>query len=95
MDGDGEDRPEELKLLIEKTIDYPDKAITADRIERAEGFFFKFCYLVHKYLTFVFTGQKIKFGNYTCLPKFIVNKMVNEAATWSSFFRIISKNYKR
>ncbi|MAJ65735.1 MAG: glycosyl transferase, partial [Candidatus Pelagibacter sp.] len=35
--------------------------------------------------TFVFTGQKIKFGNYTCLPKIIVNNMVNEAATWSSF----------
>ena len=91
MDGDGEDRPEELSLLIEKIIDYPDKAVTADRIERAEGSFFKFCYLVHKYLTFVFTGQMIKFGNYTCLPKFVVNKMVNEVATWSSFSGSLAK----
>jgi len=91
MDGDGEDRPEELSLLIEKIIDYPDKAVTADRIKRAEGSFFKFCYLVHKYLTFVFTGQMIKFGNYTCLPKFVVNKMVNEVATWSSFSGSLAK----
>ena len=94
MDGDGEDRPEELSLLIKKTIDYPDKVITADRIERAEGFFFKFCYLIHKYLTFIFTGQMIKFGNYTCLPKFAVNKMVNEAATWSSFSGSLAKTIK-
>ena len=91
MDGDGEDRPEELSLLIEKIIDYPDKTVTADRIKRTEGSFFKFCYLVHKYLTFVFTGQMIKFGNYTCLPKFVVNKMVNEVATWSSFSGSLAK----
>tara|TARA_B110001454_G_C12706130_1_gene428656 strand:- start:303 stop:1175 length:873 start_codon:yes stop_codon:yes gene_type:complete len=91
MDGDGEDRPEELKLLIEKIKDYPDKVITANRVKRSEGIFFKFCYLIHKYLTFFFTGQSIKFGNYVCLPKFIVNKMVNEAATWSSFSGSLAK----
>ena len=85
MDGDGEDRPEEISLLIKKIKENPGVVVTADRIKRSEGFIFRFCYLVHKFLTFVFTGQKIKFGNYTCLPKIIVNNMVNEAATWSSF----------
>ena len=72
MDGDGEDRPEELSLLIEKIKEYPNTVITADRVKRSEGFIFKFCYLVHKYLTLVFTGQTIKYGNYTCLPKSVV-----------------------
>ena len=94
MDGDGEDRPEELSLFIEKIKNYSDKVITADRIKRSEGFIFKFCYLVHKYLTFVFTGQTIKFGNYACLPKFVVNKMVNESATWSSFSGSLAKTVK-
>tara|TARA_B110000914_G_C15458684_1_gene444688 strand:- start:144 stop:1016 length:873 start_codon:yes stop_codon:yes gene_type:complete len=94
MDGDGEDRPEELSLFIEKIKDYSDKVITADRVKRSEGFIFKFCYLVHKYLTFVFTGQTIKFGNYACLPKFVVNKMVNESATWSSFSGSLAKTVK-
>jgi glycosyltransferase involved in cell wall biosynthesis len=91
MDGDGEDRPEELSLLIEKIKDYPDKVVTANRVKRSEGFIFKFCYLVHKCLTLVFTGQTIKYGNYTCLPKLVVNRMVNEPATWSSFSGSLAK----
>ena len=91
MDGDGEDRPEELSLLIEKIKDHPDNVVTANRVKRSEGFIFKFCYLVHKYLTLVFTGQKIKYGNYTCLPKSIVSKLVNEPATWSSFSGSLAK----
>ena len=94
MDGDGEDRPEELSLLIEKIKNYPDAVITANRVKRSEGFLFKFCYLFHKYLTLVFTGQTIKYGNYTCLPKFIVNEMVNEPATWSSFSGSLAKLVK-
>ena len=91
MDGDGEDRPEELSLLIKKIKDYPGIVITADRVKRSEGFIFKFCYLAHKYLTLVFTGKTIKYGNYTCLPKSVVDKMVNESATWSSFSGSLAK----
>ena len=94
MDGDGEDRPEELNLLIEKIKEYPNSVITANRVKRSEAFIFKFCYFTHKVLTFIFTGQTIKFGNYTCLPKSIVNKMVNEPATWSSFSGSLSKIVK-
>ena len=91
MDGDGEDRPEELSLLIEKIQEYPNTVVTANRVKRSEGFMFKFCYLAHKYLTLVFTGQAIKYGNYTCLPKSAVNIMINEPATWSSFSGSLAK----
>ena len=94
MDGDGEDRPEEITLLINKINNYPDKVITANRIKRSEGSFFKLCYLLHKYLTFVFTGQSIKFGNFICLPKFAVNKMIKDKATWSSFSGAVAKLFK-
>ena len=91
MDGDGEDRPEELSLLIEKIKIFPNTVITANRVKRSEGFIFKFCYSIHKYLTLVFTGQNIKYGNYTCIPKSIVNKMINEPATWSSYSGSLAK----
>jgi glycosyltransferase involved in cell wall biosynthesis len=94
MDGDGEDRPEELSLLVKKIKEYPDTVVTAERVKRSERFVFKFCYLVHKYLTLIFTGQSIKYGNYTCLPKSIVSKMVNESATWSSFSGSLAKIVK-
>ena len=94
MDGDGEDKPEELVLLINKLKDYPEEVITANRVKRSEGFFFKFCYTLHKYLTFIFTGQSIKFGNFICLPKFAVNKMVQEKSAWSSFSGAVAKLFK-
>ncbi|MDA9635150.1 glycosyltransferase [Candidatus Pelagibacter sp.] len=94
MDGDGEDRPEELSLLIEKIKEYPDIVVTANRVKRSEGYIFKFCYLIHKYLTLVFTGQTIKYGNYTCLPKSAVNTMINEPAAWSSFSGSLAKTTK-
>ena len=94
MDGDGEDRPEELSLLIEKIKIFPNTVITANRVKRSEGFIFKFCYSIHKYLTLVFTGQNIKYGNYTCIPKSIVNKMINEPASWSSYSGSLAKTAK-
>ena len=94
MDGDGEDRPEELNLFIEKIKEYPKTVVTANRIKRSEGFLFKLCYLAHKYLTLIFTGQTIKYGNYTCLTKVVVNRIVNEPATWSSFSGSLAKIVK-
>ena len=94
MDGDGEDRPEEIKQLIDNLNYHPDKPIVGERIKRSEGIFFKFCYFVHKIITSTFTGQSIKYGNYTCLPKSIVEKMINEKATWSSFSGALAKIIK-
>jgi hypothetical protein len=91
MDGDGEDRPEEIKQLIDNLNYHPDKPIVGERIKRSEGIFFKFCYFAHKLITSTFTGQSIKYGNYTCLPKSIVEKMINEKATWSSFSGALAK----
>ena len=85
MDGDGEDRPEEIKLLLEKSKDYPNDIITANRIKRSESFLFKICYEIHKIITLIFTGQSIKFGNFSLLPKKFVKKMIDEKATWNSF----------
>ena len=91
MDGDGEDKPEEIKQLIENLNYHPDKPIVGERIKRSESIFFKFCYFAHKLITSTFTGQSIKYGNYTCLPKSIVEKMINEKATWSSFSGALAK----
>jgi len=91
MDADGEDRPEELGPLLCKAYEYPDKIITANRVKRSESFFFKSCYFFHKCLTFIFTGKSIKYGNYTCLPKFVVKEMIKDSATWSSFSGSLAK----
>jgi len=91
MDGDGEDRPAELGAILCEAYANPNIAITANRIKRSENIFFKFCYNMHKLLTFTFAGHSIKFGNYSCLPKHVVQKMITEKATWSSFSGSLAK----
>ena len=91
MDGDGEDRPEEILKFIELLKHEPNKPIVGERIKRSEGIIFKISYIIHKLITFIFTGHSIKFGNFTCLPKSTVEKMINEKATWSSFSGSLTK----
>ena len=91
MDSDGEDRPNEIKDLIKKIEPQSDLPIVCERVKRSEGFFFKFCYFLHKLITLTFTGRSIRYGNFTCIPKEVVKNMINEKATWSSFSGSLSK----
>ena len=91
MDGDGEDRPEELTSLFNKSKENSLKTVTANRIKRSDGSFFKLLYECHKILTYVFTGKLIKFGNYSCLPKEDAARLVKEACIWSSFSGSVTK----
>ena len=91
MDGDGEDRPEEIKNFIELSEKSNEKSIVGERIKRSEGLIFKTCYTFHKFLTLSFAGQLIKFGNFTCLSKSTVKKMLDEKATWNSFSGSLKK----
>ena len=91
MDGDGEDRPEEIKNFVDNLNSSDGKAIVGERIKRSEGLFFKTCYFIHKIITYAFTGKSIRYGNYTCLPKSVIHKMINEKATWSSFSGSLTK----
>ncbi len=91
MDGDGEDRPEEIRNFLEKIKDNPNKSIVGERVKRSEGLIFKICYFFHKIITYTFTGKFIKFGNFTCLTKQTVKKLIEEKATWSSFSGSLAK----
>ena len=85
MDGDGEDRPEEIKEFLNQIKNSNDKPIVGERVKRSENLIFKICYQMHKFITLTFTGKSIKYGNFTCLPTTTVEKMINEKATWNSF----------
>ena len=91
MDGDGEDRPEEIVSFLNQIKKTQDKPVVGERVKRSENRIFKICYQLHKFLTFVFTGKSIKFGNFSCLPRSIVEKMINEKATWNSFSGSLKK----
>jgi glycosyltransferase involved in cell wall biosynthesis len=91
MDGDGEDRPDEIKNFMQLAEQSKEQSIVGERTKRSESLFFKTCYQLHKLLTLGFTGHSIKFGNFTCLSKSTVEKMLNEKATWNSFSGSLKK----
>ena len=91
MDGDGEDRPEEISDFINQVKNSNDTSIVGERIKRSENLIFKTCYQIHKLITLTFTGKSIKYGNFTCLSKVTVEKMISEKATWNSFSGSLKK----
>ena len=94
MDGDGEDRPEEIKSLIEKMKEDSSLSVVAKRVKRSEGPFFQLLYQLHKLITFIFTGKIINFGNYSILIKSDVEKLYSKASLWSSYSGSVKKNLK-
>ena len=92
MDGDGEDRPLELDSLIKEALKNSNCSVVAKRVKRSEGIFFQFLYLMHKIITYFFTGKKINFGNYTCLTKKDAEIISSKPSLWSSYSGTIKKN---
>jgi polyisoprenyl-phosphate glycosyltransferase len=70
MDSDGEDRPEDLPLLLAPLFDSPDDlhlVSVARRTHRKEGVAFRMAYLAFKLLFRVLTGTVIRSGNFAAM----------------------------
>ena len=95
MDGDGEDRPEEIKYLVNQALEDQEVSVVAKRVKRSEGFLFQLLYELHKLITLVFTGKQINFGNYSCLTKKDVVTLSQQESLWSSFSGTLKKSISR
>jgi glycosyltransferase involved in cell wall biosynthesis len=94
MDGDGEDRPVEIKSLVNEILKKQKTSVVARRVKRSEGLFFQLLYQIHKVITYMFTGKKVNFGNYSCLTKQDVDLLQSKASLWSSYSGTVKKNIK-
>ena len=94
MDGDGEDRPIEIKNLVDAIYKKPNISVVAKRIKRSEGLIFQSLYQIHKFITYIFTGKKINFGNYSIITKEDAKILHTKASLWSSFSGSVKKNLK-
>ena len=91
MDGDGEDRPVEIKYLVNEISNNPDTSVVAKRVKRSEGPIFQSMYYAHKLITYIFTGKKINFGNYSCLTNKDIKILSDKASLWNSYSGSIKK----
>ena len=95
MDGDGEDRPKEIKMLVEKAFSNEEVSVVAKRVKRSEGIFFQMLYQIHKIVTLIFTGKNINFGNYSCLTRNDVKTLSKKESLWCSFSGSVKKHISK
>lgn len=86
LDSDGEDKPEDIVHLISKCETINDKKIVfAQRKKRQESVFFKTGYFFYKYIFYCLTRQKINFGNFSCIPKKLLKRVVVQDNLWNHY----------
>jgi len=84
MDGDGEDRPEDIAVLLAAHARKPSHTVLAQRAQRSERGLFRIGYFFYKRLFRILTGRTIDFGNFTLLPMSVVRRLTYTPDLWNN-----------
>ena len=68
MDGDGEDAPEHVGLLLDAWRAQPGRIVFAERRKRLESFRFRALYHCYRQLHWLLTGIRVRVGNFSVVP---------------------------
>jgi glycosyltransferase involved in cell wall biosynthesis len=85
MDGDGEDRPEDVTKLLAAAERHPDTIISGRRTRRSEGPAFKLLYLGYKILHRVLTGKSVQGGNFSLIPGSRLEAILHANQVWQHY----------
>ncbi len=83
MDGDGEDKPEDIARLLDRFNAQPDRVVVAQRRRRSEGLLFRLFYRLYKLLFRAMTGHAITFGNFCLCPWPLARRLTHMPELWS------------
>lgn len=84
MDADGEDRPEDINLLLQSADAHPNSIIVAQRRRRNEKLSFRAFYKAYKFAFFLLTGKEISFGNFCCLNREHASRLSMVPDLWNN-----------
>ncbi|AKD56134.1 glycosyltransferase [Spirosoma radiotolerans] len=85
MDADGEDRPEDIPLLLQTGAANPSRVVFAHRAKRHESFIFRLFYEVYKSVFRLLTGKVITFGNFSLVPAKQLRKLAYVSEIWNNY----------
>lgn len=86
MDADGEDRPEDVLILLKAMKNAPrPTAVFAERGKRLENILFQFFYNAYRALHRILTGRDIRFGNFSVLPFSQLDTLVLFPEMWNHY----------
>lgn len=86
MDGDGEDCPSSLPELLAAAMNgSPHQAVFAERLKRHDGAGFMLGYRVFRLLHRLFVGRDVKVGNFSILPRQVLERVVGVSEIWNHY----------
>lgn len=77
MDGDGEDRPTDVPLLLRGLGDGPGSIVVAERQRRSEGLRFTLFYHLYRRIFRLLTGTRISFGNFSAMDRTVARRLTS------------------
>lgn len=92
MDGDGEDRPEDLPRLLQASKESPSAIVCARRARRSESFPFKVFYLLYKLTFGRLTGVRIDFGNFCLIPAALLRTIAAQPGIWNHLAATLTRS---
>lgn len=85
MDSDGEDRPEDIPLLLQTAAANPGRVVFAHRAKRHESLLFRVFYEIYKTVFRILTGKVITFGNFSLIPAGQLRKLAHVSDIWNNY----------
>jgi len=92
MDGDGQDRPIDIALLLASGCRHPGHVVLAKRVKRSESYAFRAWYAVYRLLFHALTGQPISFGNFCVIPIAAVRRLAHMPELWNNLAASIMRS---
>ena len=93
MDGDGEDRAEDVPaLLAEFERGAAREAVFAARTKRMEGLTFQASYHAFRLVHWLLTGIAVRVGNFSVLPRAALTRLMVTPDVWNHFAAAVYKS---
>jgi glycosyltransferase involved in cell wall biosynthesis len=92
MDGDGEDRPQDVPRLLERMDQHGGSQIVfAERRRRSESLVFRTGYFAYRVLHRLLTGIPVKVGNFSVVPRAHLASLSVISEMWSHYAAAVFK----
>jgi hypothetical protein len=86
MDGDGEDRPEDVNRLLQQLDrEGGERIVFAERVRRSEGRTFAALYWLYRNIHLLLTGERVRVGNFSVVPRALLRRLVGVSDLWNHY----------
>ncbi len=85
LDGDGEDKPEDVLHLLRALQQIEVDVVFAERRRRSESHIFQMGYILYRMIHFLLVGHRIRFGNFSAIRGAALEKIVRDGLLWNHY----------